>query len=240
MSFRNLFRRRPAPLPERWRALLAAKLPHYDRLTPELRARFESRVMEFLGRKKFYGCNDLAVTEEMRVLIAGMACLLILRPEARVYPLLRSVLLYPTAFWVRHEEPDDIGVVYEDEVLQVGESQEWGRVILSWEDCEAALEGDPVNVPAHEFAHQLNEESPHEGAPLLADYTRWSKVMGAAYEELCDRGSPVLDDYGTEGPGEFFAVATEAYFQSGKALRKHHRELYELLRDYYLLDTGGA
>jgi Mlc titration factor MtfA (ptsG expression regulator) len=232
-----LFRRRPKPLPERWRALLAERLPHHGALTPELRARFEARVMEFLAAKKFYGCNDLAVTEEMRVLIAGMACLLILRPDARVYPLLRSVLLYPTAFWVRHEEPDEAGVVYEDEVLQVGESQEWGRVILSWEDAQAALDGDPVNVPAHEFAHQLNEESPHEGAPLLPDYARWSKVMAAAYEELCDKGSPVLDDYGTEGPGEFFAVATEAYFQSGRELKRHHRELYDLLKDYYLLDT---
>ena len=142
----GLFRRRPAPLPERWRALLAARVPHVDRLTPELRARFEPRVMEFIGKKKFYGCNDLTVTEEMRVLIAGMACLLILRPDARVYPALRSVLLYPTAFWVRHEEPDDLGLVYEDEVLQLGESQERGRVVLSWEDCEAALDGDRVRV----------------------------------------------------------------------------------------------
>lgn len=236
----GLFRRRLEPMPGRWRALLDARIRHVAGLTPELRARFEPRVMEFLRDKRFYGCNDLVVTEDMRVLVAGMACLLVLREDARVYPHLRSVLLYPTAFWVRHEEPDETGVVYEGEVLQVGESQEWGRVILSWEDVEAALDGDAVNVPAHEFAHQLNEESPHEGAPRLADYGRWSKVMGAAYEALCERGSPVLDDYGTEGPGEFFAVATEAYFQSGVALRRHHRELYDLLHDYYLIDTGRA
>jgi len=236
-----MFRRRPKPLSDSWRALLAARVPHVDRLNPELRARFEPRVMEFLGKKKFYGCNDLQVTEEMRVLIAGIAALLVLRPEARVYPNLRSVLLYPTAFWVRHEEPDDIGLVYEDEVLQLGESQDWGRVILSWEDVEAALEGNEVNVPAHEFAHQLDDENPGtEGAPLLADYGRWSKVMTAAYDELCRNGSPVLDDYGTEGPSEFFAVATESYFQRGRELRRHHRELYDLLNDYYLLDTGRA
>lgn len=232
------FKRKPAPLPEHWRQLLQARLPQWALLTPELRARFEPRVMEFLGAKKFYGCDGLVVTEDMRVLIAGMACLLTLRPDAAIYPRLRSVLLYPTAFWVRHEEPDEDGLVYDEEVLQLGESQDWGRVILSWEDCEAALDGDEVNVPAHEFAHQLNEESPHEGAPLLADYTRWSRVMGAAYEQLCERGSAVLDDYGTEGPGEFFAVATESYFQRGAELRRHHRELYELLRDFYLIETG--
>jgi len=232
--------RRPAPtLPEEQRALLEKRLPQYRLLNEALRERFHARVAEFLAKKRFYGCNDLQVTAEMRVLIAGMACLLILRPEARVYPRLRSVLLYPTAFWVRHEEPDDIGVVYEDEVLQVGESQDWGRVILSWEDAEAALEGDPVNVPAHEFAHQLDDENPGSaGAPRLADYSQWSQVMTSAYDTLRRKGSPVLDDYGTEGPAEFFAVATEAYFQSGRALKKHHPALYGLLHDFYLVDTA--
>lgn len=232
---RRLFRRKPAPFPPAWRELLDARLPHCRTLTPELRARFEPRVQEFLDRKKFYGCNDLQLTEEMRVLIAGIACLLILRPDARVYPELRSVLLYPAAFWVRHQEPDEDGLVYDDEVLQLGESQDWGRVILSWEDVESALAGDEVNVAAHEFAHQLDTG---EGAPDLPAYSRWSKVMQAAYDELVERGSPVLDDYGTEGPAEFFAVATESYFQRGAALREHHPDLYALLHDYYLLDTA--
>jgi Mlc titration factor MtfA (ptsG expression regulator) len=233
-----IFRRKPALMPDDMRTLLHARLPHCAKLPPELRARFEPRVMEFLGKKKFYGCDGLAITEEMRVLVAGQASLLILREDARVYPQLRSVLLYPTAFWVRHEEPDEAGVVYEDEVLQIGESQEWGRVVLSWEDVEAALAGDPVNVPVHEFAHQLDEENPEtEGAPLLPDYARWSSVMSDAYGRLCKKGSPVLDEYGCEGPAEFFAVASEAYFQSGAQLKKHHAGLHALLRDYYLLET---
>lgn len=205
------------------------------RLTPPLRQRFEAQVGEFLRSKRFYGCSGLAVTDEMRLVIAGMACLLILRPGARVFPELRSVLLYPTAFWVRHEEPDDIGLVYDEEVLQLGESQEWGRVVLSWEDVEAALAGDPVNVVVHEFAHQLDEG---EGAPALRDHARWSTVMKQAYEELCARGSQVLDEYGTEGPAEFFAVATESYFQQGAALREHHPALYDLLKGYYLVATA--
>lgn len=229
------FRRKPAPFPPAWRELLDARLPHTRGLPPELRERFESRLQEFLARKKFYGCNGLDVTEEMRVLIAGTACLLILRPNAQVYPQLRSVLVYPRAFWVRHEEPDEDGLVYEEEVLQLGESQDWGRVILSWEDVEAALAGDEVNVAAHEFAHQLDVG---EGAPDLPDYSRWSAVMQAAFDELVERGSEVLDDYGSEGPAEFFAVATESYLQRGVQLRQYHPDLYALLRDYYLLETA--
>lgn len=231
----KLFRRKPAPFPPLWRERLAARLVPYRQLSPELAVRFEARLQEFLARKKFYGCNELEVTEEMRVLIAGIATLLVLRPNAQVYPQLRSILVYPRAFWVRHHEPDEDGLVYEDEVLQLGESQDWGRVILSWEDVEAALAGDPVNVAAHEFAHQLDTG---EGAPDLPEYARWSKVMQAAYDELVEHGSKVLDDYGSEGPAEFFAVATESYFQRGARLHQHHPDLYALLRDFYLLETA--
>lgn len=234
--FQRLFRRPPQRLAAAQRALLERRLPHCAQLRGAMRERFESRVREFLRSKRFYGCSGLSVTDDMRLTVAGMACLLILRPGARVFPGLRSVLLYPTAFWVRHEEPDEIGLVYDEDVLQLGESQEWGRVILSWEDVEAALDGDPVNVVAHEFAHQLDEG---EGAPALADYRQWSQVMKSAYEELRERGSEVLDEYGAQGPEEFFAVATESYFQQGAELRAHHPELYALLKDYYLLDAAG-
>jgi MtfA peptidase len=237
---RKRARRAPqAPFPDAWRALLDEHLPVTRRLSPELRARFESRVQRFLTGKRFYGCNGLEVTDDMRVIVAGMACLLILRPDARVYPNLRSVLLYPTAFWVRHQEPDDLGLVPDEAMLQLGESQEWGRVVISWEDVEAALDGDPVNVVVHEFAHQLDDENPGvEGAPRLPDYTRWSQVMQAEYDKLDRQHSPVLDDYGLEGPSEFFSVATEAYFQSGAQLKAHHPALYELLWDYYLIETN--
>lgn len=232
-------RRKPLSLDPALRELIEARVPHVAGLPAELRTRHDSRVTAFLRRVRFHGCDGLAVTEEMRAVIAGIAALLVLRPDARAFPDLRSVLLYPAAFWVRHEEPDDLGLVSDDEVLHLGESHDWGRVVLSWEDVEAALDGDPVNVPAHEFAHQLDAENPEtEGAPLLADYSRWSTVMTAEYARLQREGSPVLDDYALEGPGEFFAVATEAYLQSGAALRRHHPALHALLKDYYLFDTG--
>lgn len=236
------FRRKPPPsLTAAQRALIEARVPHVAGLPPELRARHDVRTAEFLHRVRFHGCNGLQVTDDMRALIAGLAALLVLRPGTGAYPQLRSVLLYPSAFWVRHDEPDELGLVTDDEVLQLGESHDWGRVVLSWEDVEAALDGDAVNVPAHEFAHQLDEENPAtEGAPRLADYTRWSAVMQRHYDELCARGSPVLDDYGAEGPAEFFAVATESYFQRGRELLHHHPELYSLLLDYYLVDTAGS
>jgi Mlc titration factor MtfA (ptsG expression regulator) len=227
-----------APFPEHWTTLLERRLPLLARLSTAQRALHRRHVQDFFAEVRFIGCNGLEVTEDMRVLIAGMACLLVLRPGAVPFRGLSTVLLYPAAFWVRHQEPDALGLVSTEAQLQIGES--WGgeRVVLSWADVEAALDGDATNVVAHEFAHQLDDENPGSpGAPKLADYGEWSRVMQAEFERLRHHPSPVLDDYGLEGPPEFFAVATEAFFQNGRALRRHHRALYRLLRDYYGIET---
>lgn len=237
----RLLRSKPAmpDLPIHWREALA-RIPQLPLLDAAQRTIYEARVEKFLRDKRFIGCNGLVVSDDMRTAIAGLACLLILRPSARVFPELRSVLVYPDAFLVPQAEPDEFGLVSDEPVEHIGESWSAERVILSWADVEAALAGDAVNVVAHEFAHQLDDESVEsEGAPLLHDYSRWSAVMQREYERLQrHRRPPVLDPYGAESPAEFFAVVTETYFQRGAQLRRHHADLYELLRGYYGLDTA--
>jgi MtfA peptidase len=232
-------RRERLPFPNEWRSLMRARMPLLALLKPEQRVLHERRTREFLADVRFIGCNGLSVTDEMRVLIAGLACLLVLRPDAHVFRSLHAVLIYPSAFWVRHQQPDELGLVSDSPQLRMGESWNGQRVVLSWEDVQAALNGAPHNVVVHEFAHQLDDENPGSpGAPKLADYGQWSKVMRAEFDRLHEHPSVVLDDYGLEGPQEFFAVATEAYFQSGAELQREHPRLYALLRDYYSIDTA--
>ena len=55
----------------------------------------------------------------------------------------------------------------------------------------------------------------------------------------------MLDQYGATNPAEFFAVATECFFEKPTQLRKKHPELYEELREYYRQDpeqvvSGGG
>jgi Mlc titration factor MtfA (ptsG expression regulator) len=226
----------PAQLGER----LSALLPQRVRLTPELCERHRRRAEGFLRRVEFEGCQGLAITDEMRIAVAGYACLLCLRPgDDRTYPALRKVLIYPGAFAVPHSEPDEFGLVSDEPVAQIGESWRGDRVVLSWDDIVAAVQGDDGNVVVHEFAHQLDDETPDlAGAPALRDYGRWSEVMRREYERLRrHRRPPVLDPYGGESPAEFFAVATEAFIQRGEALARHHPELYALFAEYYGFDT---
>jgi Mlc titration factor MtfA (ptsG expression regulator) len=219
---------------------LQERLPVLRSMPADLRARHCERSQQFLREKRFVGCDGLEVTADMRIVIAGLACLLALRSEAKLFPAVRSVLLYPGAFLVPVSEPDEFGLVDDEPQERIGESWQGDRVILSWEDVGAALTGDGANVVVHEFAHQLDDESIYEGAPELPDYTRWAEVMQREYERLRrHRRPPVLDPYGAESPAEFFGVATEAFIQRGAALKQHHAELYALLRDYYGFDTDG-
>ncbi|MGQ0503531.1 MAG: zinc-dependent peptidase [Panacagrimonas sp.] len=236
-------RDRAEPLPLRspldWKDLLDDRVAQVARLNADQRRDYHAKVGQFIRRTRFVGCNGLEVTDEMKTLIAGMACLLVLRPRAALFPRLREVLIYPGPFLVPVTEPDEFGLVPDEPEERIGESWSGDRVVLSWPDVEAALDGDEVNVVVHEFAHQLDEGGgAGSGTPLLADYTRWSSVMQAEFERLRrHRRPPVLDPYGAESPAEFFGVVTEAFFQRGPELARHHPALYAVLRDFYGFDT---
>jgi Mlc titration factor MtfA (ptsG expression regulator) len=106
---------------------------------------------------------------------------------------------------------------------------------------------DGYNVVFHEFAHQLDDESGiADGAPPLPErsmYAEWSRVLGAEYAalgEAAERHRPtLLDEYGAESPAEFFAVATEAFFETPRELKAAHRELYEQLSLFYKQDPAS-
>ena len=61
-----------------------------------------------------------------------------------------------------------------------------------------------------------------------------------AFCEQVDSGKRVkaLDEYGAEDEAEFFAVATESFFERGEYLKTHHPELYQVLSEFYNLDPA--
>ena len=48
----------------------------------------------------------------------------------------------------------------------------------------------------------------------------------------------MLDSYGAKNPAEFFAVATECFFEKPEAMLKKHPELYQELALYYAQDPA--
>lgn len=234
--------RRSEPFPDAWRALLERNVHLYRKLPPPLREQLHGHVHAFLHSKTFHGCAGFEVTDEVRVMIAAQACMLLLNRDTDYFPGFSTILVYPGSFMTRSVEHDGpIAGMTED--VRAGESWQRGPVVLSWEDVVhgAQHEGDAYNVVIHEFAHKLDEENSHvDGVPWLEDasqYAQWSSVFRDEFEALRARGgSPVLDEYGASSPAEFFAVATEAFFERPHALAERHAALYDALRRYYKLD----
>ncbi len=223
-------------------------MPAYRRLPADLRAQLHGHIHVFLAEKKFEGCNGQEITDEVRVTIAGQACLLILNRDTNYYPDLVTILVYPTVFYADVEEHDG-HVVSEFLEDRSGESWELGVVILSWEDAvEYASTGRAgYNVVLHEFAHQLDMENGEmDGMPKLPDRERrdaWASVFNAAYDHFeraaASNRRTLIDAYGAGDPAEFFAVATESFFERPLALRREYPDLYDEMARYYRVDPGA-
>lgn len=238
-------RLRKKPFPASWLAILEAGLPVYSSLSQEEQSRLRQLIKLFIARKRFYGCGGVIITDEIRITIAAQACLLLINRGWSVYPKLTSVLVYPNAFKVDHEWHQSDGTVVAGRHSLLGESWGNGRVILSWDDVEKGVGDftDGHNVVLHEFSHQLDAESGStNGAPPLRrnSYKSWAKVFAENFESLKVRNlhgrRTVMDEYGTTSPAEFFAVATETFFEKPRQLYNKRPELYEELSRYYQLD----
>jgi MtfA peptidase len=247
-------RLRATPVPDAWRAIVERNVALYRRLPEADRRELLAHIQVFLAEKHFEGCGGLELTDEIRVTIAAQACVLLLHRETDYYPECASILVYPHAYMAPVLEQSGYGVVHEGASARLGESWVRGVVVLSWDDvlAGAADVHDGHNVVLHEFAHQLDQEDGSgDGAPPLprrSMYVAWARVLSAEYEALrADAASgrrSVLDHYGATNPAEFFAVASECFFEKPQQMRAKHPELYDELREFYAQDplrlVGGA
>jgi Mlc titration factor MtfA (ptsG expression regulator) len=242
-------RLRQQPFPPEWLQIVERNFPLYERLPPEDQRDLLGHIQVFLAEKHFEGCGGLELTDEIRVTIAAQACLLLLHRKTDAYPGLTSILVYPRAYVANVLQAGPGGTVMEGTMTRLGESWSRGVVVLSWDDVRrgAADIHDGHNVVLHEFAHELDRETGEtEGAPVLerqSMYVAWARVLSEAYEKLrrdVSRGRhTVLDRYGATNPAEFFAVATECFFEKPAALRRKYPELYEELKEFYRQDPDS-
>lgn len=197
-----------------------------------------------LAEKHFEGAGGLVLTDEVVVTIAAQACLLLLHRETDYYPELTTILVYPGGYTERGEWHVGGGVWEEGEEDRLGHTARGLRaLLLAWDEVKrgAAHPADGRNLVLHEFAHQLDFEDRHtDGTPAFrsaAEYRAWADVATREFEALrhaAEAGVPtLLDTYGASDRAEFFAVATETFFERPRALQARHPELYAALQKYF-------
>ena len=241
----NLFLK---PLPPDWIQILKKNVSIYSLLPQNLREELHGRINIFLDEKEFIGCAGLQISNEIRVTIAGNACILLLKRDKRCFPRFTTILIYPDTYVSREVKSDGLVVVHEESV-RAGESWYRGPVVLSWADVMRGSlnNSDGHNVVLHEFAHKLDEENEiMNGLPVLRDsshYAEWAEVLSKEFDSLLirvDRGTnSVIDAYGAVSPSEFFAVATESFFEKPLLMKNKLPDLYQQFRRFYNLDPAA-
>ena len=222
------------PFPAEWRRLLERWYAHYRRLPADLRERFEHDLRIFAAETRVTGI-EVDVTDELRLMVAASAVTLSLGWPQFEWSAVTEVLLYP----------QDFGRDYSFDARELsGQAHAWGTVILSVPSLRESFAhpDDGYHVGLHEFAHVLDMEQGHfDGIPAgfaPRAVPEWLDVMQTEMERLRS-GRSVIDDYGADEQPEFLAVAVEAFFERPLELRRHHGQLYGLLRDYFAQDPAA-
>ena len=240
---RRRARLRALPFPAPWRRILRQRVPALARLPADLQRQLKQHVQVFLAEKPFIGCAGQPITDEVRLVIAAQACLLLLgqtRPD--YYPCLQQVLVYPGAFAVQAVQHGAGGVVHEQRRALAGQSWAHGQVVLGWAEvlAGAADPADGRNVVVHEFAHQIDQDKGladgRPWRPTASQRQRWAAVMGDALAHLQATPSALISDYGATDAAEFFAVVSEMFFEQPQALAAEAPAVYRELVLLYQLN----
>lgn len=225
------------PMPHGWLAILNERVPFFAGFDGALRERFLADLRVFVDEKYWIAAGGMEITDEVKVVIAAAAVRLTLHLDIDVYNRLTEIVVYPSHY--RHGD-DDCSVVF-------GEAHSWGTVVLSWEAVLSGLENpsDGHDTATHEFAHVLDRaDGSFDGAPQLRareHYRAWADVMTHHYDRLRAGKSAerrVLRRYGGTNEAEFFAVATESFFEKPDQMKKRTPDLYEEMKRFYGFDPA--
>lgn len=232
--------------PREWLDILARNVPYYAYLPAAKQNQLRDDLRIFISERQWVGCAGLRITDEIRVTIAAQACLIVLAiPPTYHYDRIKSLLVYPGPY--QHPTPRWANAAEGGKIL-LGEAWHRSPIVLSW---QSVLEGvadphDGDNVVFHEFAHHLDGlDGDVDGTPPLESreqYQAWDAVTFAEYNRLVraarDGAPHFLSYYGATNQAEFFAVASESFFERGPEMRHDLPELYGVLRDFYRQDTA--
>ncbi len=234
------------PFPQEYKQYLS-HIPHYVNMPQEQKEKIERSMLLFIHTKEFEGAADLEVTDEIKVIIAFYACLLVFNSKLPgCYENLKNIIIYPHHVAVEHII-DNGGILSKEQMVIEGEAI-GESVVLIWHDVKKDVyHPRKENVVVHEFAHEVDfMDGLPDGIPPLerSKYDEWVKLFYKDYKKTAavmlkqrNKGRyKLLGEYAATNEAEFFAVVTERFFQTPRSFRKKFPELYDELKELYGLD----
>jgi Mlc titration factor MtfA (ptsG expression regulator) len=235
-------------LPDDWEQIVRNEVAYWHILDDSERGRLAELAEFLVSNKRWEAANGFDLTDEVIVTIAMQAAVLVLGLDTGYFGKVTTIIVHPTTFAIPGPRATAIqGMLDAGERPLLGEAHhDRGPLLLAWDQVRAGARhrGRGHNVVFHEFAHKMDMlDGVVDGTPLLPNrmaLDRWIEVC-AAELELMRRGEAgaLLDDYAATDPGEFFAVATEVFFDRPIEFRDTRAQLYEVLSAFYRQDPAA-
>ncbi len=242
----RFLRRRPVRLPDNWVEIVERDVAHWALLDDADREQLGELMEAIVEGKRWEAARGFDLTDRIRTVISAQAALLILGLDFDWYRAVQAIVVHPTDVVSHEPQPGPVeGTMEEGPFSLLGlADHHYGPVLIAWNAARANARHPAWgrDVVLHEFAHKLDMlDDVVDGTPPLhrpEDGPRWHEVFTREFELLQDGAGWPLRDYGATDPGEFFAVATEAFFDLPLQLEEAKPELYDVLRDFYRQDPG--
>lgn len=228
-----------------WRALLESGMAHWTLLDDDERERLGQRAVEFLASKRWEAANGFDMSDEVTMLISAEASLITLELADDAFRGVNTIVVHPTTMVMRGQHSQMQGVVSDEPMPILGQADQNGPVMVAWDAAQfqARHPEEGNNVVFHEFAHKLDMlTGTANGTPPMESIeveTAWVTACTAAYERVVTGHSKVLRSYAGVNTAEFFAVATEVFFDTPRPMATHEPALYAVMADWYRQDPAS-
>jgi len=228
------------PTPPLWYDWLEEATFWFDRWEPERQQKMIKIVKILIAEKYWEGCAGFALIEKHKVFIAAQAAMMLMGIDNYYFDKLHTILVFPNQF--NRQSGDGVFVWKE---WRIGEAWQRGPIVIAWKEFLEGLEYGQ-NVVIHELAHHIDGIlGDMNGEPAFGDRqssVKWRAILKRELQNLNDSlrndRETLLDPYGAESPVEFFAVCSEAFFESPQQLATDHPQLYQALTTIYHSDPA--
>jgi Mlc titration factor MtfA (ptsG expression regulator) len=215
------------PIPKKLQAnqklILEKEFPFYVKLSNKKKAYFEHRVKSFISYYSFVGKEEMAVTDEMKIMIAGTYVMLTFGMRDYLIDLFKIILIYPSVYFSTSSEQYHKGEF----------NPRMKTIVFSWEDFVIGHKttNDNIHLGLHEFSHALHFHCLRNRNPSsIIFFDEFNKIIAYYHDEILNQKifeKGYFRDYALENQFEFIAVVLEHFFETPEVFKEIHPELYQ-------------
>lgn len=214
---------------------LKKEFSFYNKLSEKHKKQFQHRVALFISEKNFVGRNNLVITDQMKIMVASIACMLSFGRKNYTYSLIDFILIYPAEFY---------STVNND--YHKGEFNPKERaLVLSWKDFEEGFQisNDNLNIGIHEFMHAMQLEAKRSRD---LDSLRFAKQFQNILKQLTQQDvkdqlekTAFFRAYAFTNQYEFMAVLVEYFFESPEDFKRLFPKIYNYTKKLLNYNFAG-